>query len=818
MKISMNWLRQLIVVPEDVTTQELAHRLTSIGLEVEEIQTIGDYIRGVVVAEVRGVRKHPTADRLRLVDVFDGHAVTQVVCGAPNVPAPESGQYVLWARPQATLPGGITLQAKEVRGVLSPGMLCSATELGLAKTAEGLLLVTAQDGAVPGMDASALAGLPDEVLTLNVTPNRPDCLGHWGVARELVVALRERGVRWKEQSSGLEENVKGKLPLSLHVEDVQACPRYLAWWLEGVHIHQSPWRTQLLLERLGIHSVSNVVDSTQLSMLLWGQPLHAFDAGKIKGSVRIRKARLGEQLVGLDGQSYDLLVEDLVVADEEGPIALAGILGGKRCAISADTTMVLLESAYFDPIGIRRTSKRLKLHTEASHRFERGTDPLAGVERAGWEAVKQVCTTAHARSYMGPWEFHPRPFQVPTLVYDPREAERLLGASIPLDQQETWLQALGCDVQSGTQEEFWLVTVPGHRLDITRAVDLIEEVGRLWGYDHIPNRLPTIASLPEERTSSQKEHEVADRARDLCMGLGLVEIQTLPFTSLRRHHLLGWRQDDPRAHLVPLHNPLREELSMLRGQLSLDLLDAVHTNQTHQRDSIRMFEIAEVFSPHATGEKPAHEQTRLAIALAGRRDMHLQKDASALMDIFDLSGILEQLLLRLGCTSWELCPALSETLPWLHPGVAGVVVDKETHQKQGEFGEVHPDLLEKMDLQGPVYVAEINLPKHVPDPARFVSLPKFPAIERDLSFFVEETKPVQDILHALYTHKPSQLVKIHVVEDYREPGRVPIGQKGLLFRLVYRSPDKTLTDEEVQQLHQALVNRLQETVTIVLRV
>lgn len=817
MKISMNWLRQLIVLPEEITTLEIARCLTNIGLEVEEIQSIGNDIRGVVVAEVRGVRKHPSADRLRLVDVFDGHVVTQVVCGAPNVPAPDSGQYVLWARPQATLPGGITLQAKEVRGVLSPGMLCSATELGLAKTTDGLLLLTAQDGAAPGMDGAVLAGFPDEVLTLNVTPNRPDCLGHWGVARELVVAFATRGVQWREQAISPKISPEKRLPVVLHVEDPQACPRYLAWWLEGMQVHPSPWRTQLLLERLGIHPVSNVVDSTQLAMLLWGQPLHAFDAGNIRGEVFIRRARRGEQLLGLDEQTYELSLEDLVIADQEGPIALAGILGGKRCAISATTQTVLLESAYFDPIGIRRTSKRLKLHTEASHRFERGTDPLVGVEKAGWEAVQQLRSMVQVKDAMGPWEFHPHPFQPLVLAYDPHEPTRLLGVPIPSKQQQIWLQTLGCTVQAEAQKQFWQVTVPSHRPDMTRSVDLVEEVGRLWGYDNLPNRLPAVTSLPEEVTPAERQHRLMDWTRDLCRALGLLEIQTLPFTSLRRHHLLGWGLEDPRRQLVPLHNPLREELSMLRRQLCLDLLDAVRTNQKQKLERIRIFEMAEAFSPSPTAEKPAYEQTHLAIALAGPRGGRLQENASVSVDIFDLSGIVEQLLAHWGCTSWEIRPASPEVAPWLHPGVAGVIIDKETQQKKGEFGEIHPDLIEKMDLQGPVYVAELNLPEKLPDPARFVSLPKFPSIERDLSFFVDENKPVREILQVLQSYKSPHLVDIRMVEDYREQGRVPVGQKGLLLRLVYRSSERTLTDEEVQQWHQALVDRLEQVMPIVLR-
>lgn len=818
MKVSVQWLRQLVSLPDEVTTAVLAARLTQAGLEVEAIETVGHHVQGVVVAEVRGVQKHPAADRLRLVDVFDGQETTQVVCGAPNVPAPGSSLQVLWARPGARLPSGL-VQDKEVRGVWSPGMLCSAAELGLPSTDDGLLLLSTHEGAVLGADVAVWAGLADEVLELKITPNRPDCLGHMGVARELVVLFGAEGARWKAGWNPLQlPAVLGRggtaFPGSVHIEDATACPRYQVWWLTGVQVQPSPWPTRLLLERLGVRPTSNVVDATQLAMLLWGQPLHAWDAAPMRGTLTVRYARAGETLLTLDGHARTLATEDVVIADERGPLHIAGVLGGKRCAISADTHTVVLESAYFNPLPIRKTAKRLRVHTDASHRFERGVDPNRGVLQAGLDAVQRLRSLAQAE-VIGTQDLYPTPVRGARIAYAARDAERHLGLWVAPEQQQRWLEQLECTLEE-TGPGTWQVEAPTHRPDLTRSIDLVEEIGRLVGYDNIPTRLPSATELAFGNTQGQ-QHKAAERTRDVCVAQGLIEVQSLPFTLRKRHQVLGWAENEPEHQLYPLHNPLREELSLLRSHLVLDLLDALKYNQTQGRTDIRLFEVGEVFVPTTAGEKPVHEQTRVAVALAGRRDGWLDPTRAEPLDVFDVRGVVDNLLTRLGCAHWHIRSA-SVRVPWLHPGATGEVVDVHSQEVVGWFGEVHPDVCTRLDIAGRVYALELHVPSDLPGPARFVPWSKYPAVTRDFSFFVQDTTPVGMLLEALRAANEPHLVDVWVRDEYREGGQVPVGQKGLLLQLVYRSKERTLTDAEVQTAHEALVQQMQQTFSLTRRV
>ncbi|HZU81390.1 MAG TPA: phenylalanine--tRNA ligase subunit beta, partial [Polyangiaceae bacterium] len=372
MKASVNWLRELC--PVDAEAGEIAERLTAAGLEVEGIERLGGFA-GVVVGEVRASRRHPKADKLTLVDVWDGRDVTQVVCGAPNVPAP--GGRVAWAKPGARLPDGRTLEAREVRGVLSPGMLCAEDELGLGRSHEGIVIL---DGdAEPGADVAALLGLPDTIFELNVTPNRPDWLGHLGVARELAAIFAERGAKLRPPESALDRfssETEAEALASVELVDLAGCPRYLARVIENVHVGPSPLRLRLRLQALGVRAINNVVDATNLALLELGHPLHAFDLDKLAArKIVVRRAREGEPIVTLDGQERRLSVEDVAICDAERPVAVAGVMGGGESEVGQGTTRLLLESAYFEPARIRRTARRLGLHTEASHRFERGCDP-----------------------------------------------------------------------------------------------------------------------------------------------------------------------------------------------------------------------------------------------------------------------------------------------------------------------------------------------------------------------------------------------------------------------------------------------------------
>ena len=833
MKISCSLLRELVRWPANLSEPEVARRLGLAGVAVDGIQTFGAGVSGIVVAEIRGKRPHPKADKLTLVDVFDGKEVTQVVCGAPNVPAPgEPGKSprVAWARPGATLPGGITLAVRDVRGVPSPGMLCAEDELGLSTDHAGIILLSPEDGLEIGSDFLTGAGLPDTVFELDITPNRPDLLGHVGLAREFAALFgTELTLRTPDLSRFADPRPASELA-AVEIRDPEGCPRYLAHVLTGLRVAPSPLRLRLLLQRLGVRPRSNLVDATNLALLEWGHPLHAFDLRTLgKRTIVVRRAHVGETLKTLDGTERTLAPEDLIIADAERATALAGVLGGSDSEITSTTTDVLLESAYFQPASVRRTARRHKLHTEASHRFERGTDPNDGLDQAAQRCAELLLTLGGGRIAQGRIDVYPRPIEKAVVPLRPGRTDQMLGLHVPAAVQKAKLTALGLTVAAGGGETL-AVTVPTARPDLTREIDLIEEVGRLVGYEEITPKLPVLRMAPPREPSvGETTRKNAERARDLCAALGLDEVILFSMTGPERLRTVGGAHAERRPPLL-LDNPLREELSALRTQLLPGLLEALRGNLAHGLPSVRLFEVGEVFWPGAGGQP--EERPRAVGVLAGPRPHFLKPTHADETDVHDVRGLVDSLLTGLG---YELTfgppaegaakdpravfirAAAPDETPWLHPGVAAVVVSAATGEIIGDFGEVHPDLRRKLDLERRAFSFEIDVPT-LPRAARgFVPPARFPAVTRDLSFFVDAGVPVADVLASLHGAGEALLTDVHVLEDYREAGKVPAGQKGLLLNLTYRDPQRTLTDDEVQKAHERALGRLKGRLQITLR-
>ncbi len=805
MKISTSWLRELLAT--DATDGEIAARLTAAGLEVEGEEQVGAGLSGVIVAEVRDRRKHPKADKLTLVDVWDGREVTQVVCGAPNVPAPgglgpgaqrgaqsAASNKVAWARPGATLLSGITMAAKEVRGVLSPGMLCAEDELGLGESHEGILILDAD--ATPGADVGALLGLPDRILELNVTPNRPDCMGHLGVARE--VAALCPGARLLPVPRALDP-VRGEAiaPPAVAIEDREGCPRYTANVLAGVTVGQSPLKVRLLLGRLGVRAINDVVDATNLALMLTGQPLHAFDLDKLRGpAIVVRRPRAGERIVTLDGQDRALAVDDVVICDAERPVALAGVMGGLDTEVTATTTRILLESAAFDPARIRRTARRVGLHSEASQRFERGVDPNAGVTLASDACARWIAQWTGAKVALPSLvDCYPRPIAPRELALRPARTERVTGMALPAAEQARILRALGIEVR----EEGALLrcSVPTFRPDLTREIDLVEEIARVHGYDEVPATLPrsTMAPVPPDRAGL-----AAESVRDALAALGLAETVSFAFVAPERIAALGY--SDGRAAPLRLENPLREEQSVMRTSLVPGLLAALARNQSRGVWDVRLFELGTVFLP-SENMLPC-ERLVAAGVIAGRRDGWLKPGEE--LDYFDAKGVVEGLLARrrVAATSFR-APRAGEA-PWLHPGLAAVV--SVGGAEAGVVGEVHPELRDRFGVEGRAFAFELSLAAiEAAEPPALVELPRFPGSARDLSFFVDAAVPAADLGAAMAAASPL-IESVRVLEDYREPGKVPAGRKGMLFALGFRSRERTLTDDEVNAAHSTVIEAL----------
>lgn len=841
MKISWNWLRELVELPPGTGPVEVATRLGLGGVAVDGIHAVGKDLSGLVVAEVRAKRPHPKADKLTIVTVFDGQTETEVVCGAPNVPLPGDGgpgrrPRVVWARPGATLPSGLTLSVREVRGVSSPGMLCAEDELGISEDHGGILVLSPDDGIEIGGDFAAGADLPDFVFELDITANRPDLLGHVGVARELAALLADHGARLRPLATDLTATLAstafGPRPASelaqVELLDPQGCPRYLAHVITGVTIGPSPLRQRLRLQRLGVRPRSNVVDATNLALLLWGHPLHAFDLQALRGQrLVIRRARPGETLRTLDGADRQLAPTDLVIADAERATALAGVMGGQDSEVRATTTDILLESAYFDPATVRRTARRFKLHTEASHRFERGADPNAGVLHAAQSCAAQILKLAGGRLAPGCLDLYPEPRGPRQLELRPARTDAIWGMHVPAAQQTTALCRLGLAVEAGPGETLQ-VSVPTFRPDLSREIDLVEEVGRVHGLDKLPPTLPRLGvAPPAESTPALRARRNAETARDICTALGLDEVILFSMVGPERLRLVGGAQARPPLRL---DNPLREELSVLRTQLLPGLLDSMHHNLSHGLDEVRLFEVGEVFLPRP-GELLPAEPTRVAGVLAGHREYLLKPGPADRLDIHDVRGMVEQLLAGLGYELlWAALPvgagephqvyvraAAADETPWLHPGVAAVVVSAATGELLGSYGEVHPDLRHKLAIESPILAFELNVPDFA-RPSRLYAAPsRFPAVTRDLSFFVDVAVPAGDLIATLHAAGEALLGEVHILEDYREAGHVPAGHKGLLFNLTYRLPDRTLVDEEVHKAHERVVSHLKSRFPVQLR-
>lgn len=868
MKISWNWLRELVKLPASLSSapvlqaaKEVETRLIRRGVAVDALIPVGVGLSGAIVAEVRAKRPHPKADKLTLVDVFDGQSVTQVVCGAPNVPTPgEPGQSprVIWAKPGATLPNGLTLAPREVRGIVSPGMLCAEDELGLSSDHGGIVILRPEDGLAIGSDFASGAGLPDVLFELDITPNRPDLLGHLGVAREVAAAFASEGATLLLPHVGFAGRTaerRAETAASIEISDAQGCPRYLGHVLTGLRVAPSPIKERLLLTRLGARPINNLVDATNLAMFFIGQPLHAFDLNRLAGrKIIVRRARPEETMTTLDDAVRPLLPDDLLIADAERGVAIAGVMGGRDSEVRSDTSEVLLEAAYFDPATVRRTARRCKLHTEASHRFERGVDPNEGLQLAARYCADRMLALAGGQILDGAIDVYPRPQPAKTVELRPARTNQILGTREPVsaEKQTAALTALGLTVEKASDDRI-LLAVPTARPDLTREIDLIEEIGRSIGYDDIAPRVPQLHMAESASSAGDPTHggarRSAERARDLCVALGFDEVQLFSMTSPDKLRAVSQTPSgDALPPPLPLENPLREDLSVLRTLLLPGLLEALRKNLHHGLSDVRLCEVGEVFlrpSDSLLSDPAQMQKTCIAGVLCGHRSFFLKPTAADALDFADVRGIVEELLDGLGYVISPqpghqptaqaagrevfIRPATAGKQPWLHPGLGAAVLSATQQDAQGQprilgyFGEVHPELRKRLDLSHPalptlpVFAFELEIPELSRPIATYHEPPRFPGTSRDLSFLIAVDVAADAIRSALFAAREPLLIDARILEDYRHPSHIPAGQKGLLLSLSYRAGDRTLTDDEAQGAHDRVLAHLQSTFAIKLR-
>jgi len=809
MKVTFNWLKQYVEF--DWSPAELAERLTMLGLEVENVQKLEGEFEGVVVAQVVTKDKHPNADKLNVCRVNDGQGERQIVCGAQNFKAGDKVPLILPGFSLPAKPGEAPLLIKvgKIRGVESLGMMCAPQELGLGDEVSGLLIL--REDARVGQPFSEYLGRTgtDMVYDLEITPNRPDLNSVIGIAREISAVtgnpLRLPEVNLTEASGRVADAV------AVRIEDAELCPRYTARVIRGVKVAASPDWLRHALEKVGVRSINNVVDVTNYVMLETGQPLHAFDYHLLAKSaanglptIVIRPAAEGEKFITLDGQERALTRQMLLIADETKAVALAGVMGGQNSEINPNTVDVLIESACFKPQNIRATSRKLDLRTESSYRYERGAD-IGICDWASQRAAQLILATAGGKLARGLVDAWPQPFAPRQITLRHAQCDAVLGVAIPAAQQTQFLQRLALKVEAGPAGEPPATTfgVPSFRVDLKREIDLIEEVARLYGVDKIPATPPrgAVGAHPHDAV-----HDQLANVRRILTGLGLYEAQGQTLVSDVVARLTHG------SALVPLSNPLSSDMNVLRPSLLPGLLAALRHNVSRKINDLALFEVGRVF---LESEGQRREERRVALALTGQRHplFWSGEEREARFDISDLKGLLEEFLEQFGVRGMNYVRRPESTALFLESATVHL-----GRFQLGEFGLLLPSLARQHDLRDAVLLAELNLDlllaRRNPNKS-FRPLPAFPAIRRDIAMILPAATTHESILQVIKQAKPANLEAVELFDVFRGKN-VPAGQKSMAYAFTYRHADRTLTDAEVNAVHDKLVvhlkQRLQATV------
>lgn len=781
MRIVWSWLRERC--PVEATAEEIADRLTLQGVKVEGIDRPWDGIRDVVVARVTSVEDHPRSDRLTVATVEDGTGEHVVCAGVRNFAV---GDLVPWARPGSRVPTlPEPLAPRTLRGVVSNGMLCSPSELHLADDHAGILTLN-DDGVEVGQDLVGALGLDDEVVEIEVEPNRPDLLSILGVAKEVSVLT---GVPLAAvDGSPAEDGPRAADLATVRIDALDGCPRYRARAILGVDPSRTaPLRARARLFASGMRPISAVVDATNYAMLELGQPLHAFDMARLAGpGIVVRRADDGEHLVTLDDVERSLTTEDLLICDVERPIALAGVMGGASSEVSADTSDVLLESASFTREGVLRTARRLQLSSEAAYRFERGVDP-EGVGPGADLGSSLIARWAGGTVAVGVVEAGEAPPRRRVEVR-PARASSLLDDPVSRDDARAVFDVLG--MSSRDTGEALEVEIPGSRPDLEREVDLIEEIARIRGYDRIGSTIPSAGAVG----GVPPAYRFRARVREAMVRAGLREVRLLSFGSARDVGLFA--EADP----VVVTNPLVADDGFLRPSLLPGLLRAVARNQARGAASISIFEVGTVF---ALGD-PIREEWRVAFALAGPAGSGWAADRRAL-DVLDAKGVWEALAAELGVDVWDLGTTPGHPM---HPGrSASLLVGGAP---AGSIGELDPAIAEAFEIEGRVSVAEARIDALMDASGKeFVAVepPRFPPVRRDLAFEVPRTVPAGDVLAAIAEAGGDLLADVTLFDVFEGPP-VAADAKSLAFALEIRSPERTLTVQDADQVVGRIVDRL----------
>ncbi len=804
MKVSYKWLQEYVDI--DISPEELSEALTMAGIEVDHISYPGQEIKGVVVGAIEKITPHPEADKLIVCQVRLGQETIQIITGATNV---KEGQRVPVAPVGAVLPGGIKMKKAKLRGMDSFGMLCSADELNLdaalvsSESKDGIMILNPESPI--GEDIVLLLNLDDVIFELDLTPNRSDCLSVINIAREIGTILKKPVHLPEINFSEGNESIKDLA--SVEVLDPDLCNRYAARLVKNVKIKPSPVWMQHYLRSAGIRPINNVVDISNYVMLETGQPLHTFDYDTLSGhKIIVRRARKGEKMFTLDGQERTFGTETLLICDEEKPVAVAGVMGGLDTEVTENTRHILIEAARFHPTSIRRTSRALGLRSESSLRFEKGLDVQTTIV-AAHRAAQLMAELAEGEVCQGMIDIKSNLPKETTVLLRVQRVNELLGTALTqeevlsiIDNLKFYWEIVGDIIQ---------ITIPTYRQDITREVDLIEEVARIHGYDKIPVSLPAGAMTEGKKTPFQK---FEDQVKDYLIGVGFMEVINYSFISLEDYDRILIPEESSLRNVVVIKNPLSDAQGVMRTTLIPGLLETASRNTNRRNLDFAFYEWGKIFLP--SNEKQPQEPIMLGGVISGKLTQGWNQPLQNL-DFYYLKGVIDELFARFGIDQWSL---KNESLPvFLHPGRAGNIYIGDTYV--GFLGEIHPLVQENYHLENRTYVFHIyaeELMNLSQSTVSYQAVPKYPAIDRDMALVVKDEIPASAIEEIILQNGGRLLTEVNLFDVYKG-SQIPDSFKSLAYSLTFQSQEKTLTDDEITAVFQKIQKELSDKFGVELR-
>lgn len=794
MKVSLSWLKDYVTIEADV--YDLASALTMTGLEVESVTNTFGYLEKVVVGRIIEINSHPNADKLRICRVATGDSLLQVVCGAPNI---KENMLVPLAMHGTLLPDGLLIEACEVRGQRSEGMLCSEKELEIGVDKSGVLVLP--ENFREGSSVAAALGLSDYTLEIGLTPNRSDCTSVIGIARE-VAAIQNTKIKYPSVNQICNDKQKSNF-ISVVIESPDHCPRYAAGLVKDITVAPSPFWLRKRLLSVGQRPINNIVDISNFVMLEYGQPLHTFDFEQVaENKIIVRTATKGETFVTLDKKSRILDEEMLLICDGKKPVAIAGVMGGENSEIAGTTKQVLIESAYFNPLSIRKTSKKLGLSTESSYRFERGVDP-DGTIRALTRAAELIAEIGKGKMIEAIIDEYPLKQNTNAIELSVSKTNKLLGIELDRDKIKSLLESIEFKVENNNSDII-KVTPPSFRVDIQRPVDLIEEAARLYGYNNIPTTLPLMQA---ETVHPLKNRVLRENIRNIMTGLSFAEAINYSFINEPACDRLKLLTDDPKRKMVHVLNPLSEEQNLMRPSLVPGLLETMRRNMSYQVKNLKIYEIGKIFL--SKGKDSLPDETEMITGLwTGDRYNLAWYAKETNCDFYDIKGIVEALLAALHVNGIKFEKLPFDLCNYTRYGyTANIIAGKESI---GLVGEIHPEVLANFDLKQTAFIFELNCNSllELSNLAKtFKQQPKFPFATRDITIIINKDIETMSIIENINSTGET-LIENTLLFDIFEGAPIPPAKKSVSIRITYRSSEKTLEDDEVNNIHKNITDRL----------